>query len=200
LIAVVVLGSGITERKSRVRKIKILASAIFLLVAVLFSLLVPVAQWGLPSAPRQQWQAATTPVGPAIDRVLIEGRQATIEGEATTDSQITIAVGGEGYERCGFPKNGRFTATVTAVIWGEALDIAVVDAEGDVLLRVGNVRFGSMQSQRGRIIFRTSPLKPEADGSFVIAEYQRQTGPPLPISVRLEKEKAAPVDPLPYPQ
>src|SRR5208283_4116910 len=60
-------------------------------------------------------------------------------------------------------------------------------AEGNVPLRADNVRFGAMQSQQGRIIFRTSPLAPEADGSFVVAEYQLQTGPPLPISVRLEK-------------
>jgi hypothetical protein len=58
LIAVVVLVSGITERKSWVGKLKIVASTIVLL-AVLFSLLLPVAQWGLPWAPRQQWQAAT---------------------------------------------------------------------------------------------------------------------------------------------
>ena len=161
LIAVVALVSGITERKSRVGKTKILASAIcfldILFMAVAALIPTPPDQT-LRSPPRQQWQAATAPVGPAIDRVSIEGRQATIWGEATTDSQITIAVGG-GYERSGFRKNGPFTATVKAGIWG--LDIVVLDAEGDVLLAPMTRDSVAMQSQRGQIAFHTSPQHPK---------------------------------------
>ena len=142
--------------------------------------------WSAPSAPQQEWHATTATTAPAIDCVLIGGREAIVEGIASTDSRIRFEVGKRSYTSCGFLKNARFTATLTPALWIRGLDIHVVDAEGNVLLRF-NGQLGPMQSQPGQIIFRESPLKPEPDGSFVVAEYRPETGPPLPIAVRLEK-------------
>ena len=143
-----------------------------------------IACLNVTSPPRQQWQAATKPVGPGIDRVLIEGHQATIEGEASTDSQITFAIRG-GYESCGFRKNGRFTATVQAAMWRGGLDIVVVDTGGNRLLTAHVDGLGVAQFPKDRIVFGNTPLKPEADGTVRIAEVQCPSGERLPLTVGL---------------
>ncbi|MBI5821584.1 MAG: protein kinase [Verrucomicrobia bacterium] len=40
----------------------------------------------------------------------------------------------------------------------------------------------------GKIVFRPGTPAPEADGSYVIGEFNSETGQPLPIAVRLERE------------
>ena len=135
---------------------------------------------------RKQWQATTKLVGPGIERVLIQEHQATIEGEASTESRITFAIGGEEYESCGFKKNGRFTATVRADTWGDGLDISVVDADGNRLL-TSRMRTG----ERGPRFPGDSPMKPQPDGTIQIAEVCRTIGDRLPLTVRLSLRQRA---------
>jgi predicted Ser/Thr protein kinase len=43
----------------------------------------------------------------------------------------------------------------------------------------------------GTVVFREGRPAPEADGSYVIAEFRPESGEPLPIAVRLERDKPA---------
>lgn len=141
------------------------------------------------SPPRQiqQWQAAAKLTGPGIDRVLIEGHQATIEGEAATGSQIMFAAGG-GHESCGFKQKSRFTATVKIATWRNGLDISVVDSHGNRLLTSHIDGLGAAQFPPDRVVFGASPLKPQPDGTIQIAEVQRENGERWPLTVCLETE------------
>jgi serine/threonine protein kinase len=136
-------------------------------------------------------EAAAAPSSPGIDRVLVAGGKATIEGQASTRSKLVFRVGA-GFESCGFRKATRFTAVLWSPWLGRGLDAAVTAADGESVLTLGNGTFGPMGSQPGHIVFREGAIKPEADGSFIVADFRPQSGAAVPLSVRLETEDGTP--------
>ena len=136
-------------------------------------------------------EAAAAPSRPGIDRVLVAGGKATIEGQASPKSKLVFRVGA-GFESCGFRKPTRFTAVLWTPWLGRGLDAAVTAADGESVLTLGNGEFGPMGSQPGHIVFREGTIKPEADGSFIVADFRPQSGAAVPLSVRLETEDGTP--------
>ena len=130
---------------------------------------------------------------PGITCVVDGGRGKVIEGQGSTDSELVMTVGGQKNSwRCGFLNNNRFTATVKRPAFGRGLNCLVRDSLGNVLLTLGNIEIGTMKSARARIVFRKGTLSPEPDGSFIVGEVRSETGPPLPITVRVKKRGASP--------
>jgi hypothetical protein len=125
-------------------------------------------------------------IGPAIDRVIVDGQKVIVEGWASTNSRIVFGFDQGGSQSCGFLKNDRFTATLKPAFLGKGLDIAVVDAEGNVLLTSQTAELNHVRFRPDRIVFRKGPLQPEPDGAYVIADVRPDNGPPLPLKVRLE--------------
>jgi hypothetical protein len=166
-----------------VGKMIAMVTAIGMAIAVLVSFLFAYLSVA-PLRLQQQWQAATKLVGPGIDRVVIEGHQATIEGEASTESRIIFSIG-EGYESFRFKKDGRFTATVKRPYWSDGLDISVMDADGNRLLTSHLNGLGTARLPTDQVVFGKRPLKRQPDGTIAIAEVQRENGGRLPLTVRL---------------
>ncbi len=133
-----------------------------------------------PAAPQK------SSVSPKITRVVDGGRGKLIEGWGSPDAKFIIRVG-KGFLSCSFHNDSAFTANIEHPLFGRGLNYLVKDALGNALLTSGNSEIGPMTTERGRVVFREGPLRPEPDGSYVIGEFRPETGAPLPITVRLEK-------------
>jgi predicted Ser/Thr protein kinase len=140
---------------------------------------------------------APTPLdsGPSITRVVDGGRGKVIEGQGSTDARFVISVGKD-HLTC-FLKDSPFTAVIECPMWGRGFNCTVKDSRGNSLLKADNNSIGPMTTQRGRIVFRDGTLSPEPDGSYVIGEFQPETGAALLITVRLEM-KASKESPLSF--
>ena len=148
-----------------------------------------------PEAPKKQGPpaAAQPPASlpldssPVIARVVDGGRGKVIEGCGSADSWLVIRVG-EGVLRCGVINDSRFTATIERAWWSGGFNCVVKDSRGKVLFSGWDNKVGPMMKQRGRIVFREGTLAPEPDSSYVIGEFRPDSGTPVPIALRLDKQ------------
>jgi hypothetical protein len=122
----------------------------------------------------------------AIDRVVVTGGVARIEGRGSPDARLIFKVAGEDEESCGFLNNDAFVATV-GTHWGR-LVISVKDAEGNVLLTQNQTDFGSAKFSDGEIFFHDGEVAQQPDGSYVVAQFVPANGGALPISVSMGKQ------------
>lgn len=135
---------------------------------------------------------------PGILRVSVETGRAVIEGRATSDSLFVLGVG-EDSSTSGFLNDLPFTAIIERVDWGRGIACVIKDSIGNVLLTLGNSRFGPMTYEPGRIVFRKGAPSPEPDGSYVIGEFLSEGRTPLPVKVALERTSKMPAQTQPGP-
>lgn len=130
-------------------------------------------------------QTAAT-AAPEITRVEVSRDQAVITGRGALDAKFDVHVG-TGFLSCKFLNDSVFTAEIEKSAFGRKLNFVVKDSLGNVLLSSSNTEIGPMALEQGRVVFREGTLAPEADGSFLLGDFQPKTGEPAPITVRLER-------------
>ena len=129
---------------------------------------------------------STPPARPGIERATVAADKAVIEGQGSTDGRILFSIGSEEQWSCGFLENTGFTA-ILSLDWMKKLHCAVNDADGNSLLTMTVDESGPIKFSEGRIVFHVGMVKPGADGSYAVADFQPASGAPLPIKVRMGK-------------
>ena len=112
-------------------------------------------------------------------------RYVEIKGIGRKDARLMFTANGGGWG-CGFVSDSVFTAII-ARGWLGRLDCVVTDAKGHTLLTHSTDSVGSMSLLRGRIVFSQDRVKPEPDGTFVVAEFHPKEGKPLLIRVAVKE-------------
>jgi serine/threonine protein kinase len=81
-----------------------------------------------------------------------------------------------------------FAVTLQSDLFGHGADWVIRSAHGNIGYNL-ETPAGTIT---GEIVFHRGTKRPEADGSYVIAEFQPTSGQPIPIAVKLVKDKSAP--------
>lgn len=124
--------------------------------------------------------------GAVIQRVVVRGREAHIEGRSGTGCWFVLSVGTAKYS-CHLPPDTPFTATFERAMFGQGFNLFINDSKGTLLEKSTGNKVGPMTAGPGRIMLREGTLLPESDGSFIVGVFQPESAAPLPIKVRLEK-------------
>ena len=143
--------------------------------------------------PEAEWQNISS--GPMIERVVVSKDHATITGRSP-DAGMFIIIGALTNNDVWVAPHDDWPWTVTLTpqsFWRGGFDWVVKASYGNITYRLDS-KAGSMT---GRIVFRPGTPAPEANGSYVIGEFQQASGPPLPIAVRLERTSKQPASPAP---
>ncbi|HPA19920.1 MAG TPA: protein kinase [Verrucomicrobiae bacterium] len=123
--------------------------------------------------------------GPAITRATGRAGRVVIEGQGAANARFVIGVGG-GSMKCGFLSDTPFTATIARAWWGGGLHCVIKDSRGHALFTVDGKTGPMTEQQRGRIVFRKGTLVRQPDGSYIVGEFQPESGAPVAIVIRLE--------------
>ena len=180
----VALVLGIINWKSGAGKTAVILAAVVLFLAVPGSLWCK-ARLSVPSSAD----------APEITRVVVSKDQAIITGRSP-DAGMFIMIGAlTNNDVWVAPHNGSpFSVSLTPQwFWRGGYDWIVKASYGNITYRLDS-KAGPLT---GRIVFRPGTPAPEADGSYVIGEFQQASGPPLPIAVRLERTSKQPASPAP---
>ena len=123
---------------------------------------------------------------PEIERVVVSKDQALVTGRSP-DAGMYVMIGAlTNNDVWVAPHDGMpFTITLTPQsFWRGGYDWVVKASYGNITYRLDS-KTGPLT---GRIVFQPGTPALAADGSCVIGEFQQVGGPPLPISVRLERD------------
>lgn len=132
---------------------------------------------------------ASTADMPEIERVVVSRDQAVIKGRGAPDAKFVLQIGRD-QASCGFLNHLPFAATIDRAMWERwrgGIGCVVKDSQANVLLNLTQGSIGPITEQRGQIVFREGVPSAESDGVYVIGEVRPETGAPLPIAVRLER-------------
>ncbi|MFZ4768440.1 MAG: serine/threonine-protein kinase, partial [Roseimicrobium sp.] len=168
-------------------------------IALIFALIV--AALGMVIGPlvtfmrRQANTAAhTTAPGPEIERVDVSAEQAVVKARGSDDAGM-IFLFGTGANRWtpgGLYLDAMFDVSLTSGGFERGVRWNIKPRHG---IYARYRLDGPPGPTQGRVAFHPGTPAPDADGWYVIGEFQSDTGAPLPIAVKVERDK--PTNPFP---
>jgi hypothetical protein len=131
--------------------------------------------------------ARIEPTRPMIRQVIIDHGRAWITGFGAKDTRLVFRIGEASGWGCRFPNDTPFAAVVG--LTGGGISCFASDPAGHRLLSLIDgyyFSFGAVTFDARRFVLADAAPKPDPGGAFRVGQYRPETGPPLPLTVRLE--------------